>query len=247
MTGAGREGGYHQGMLVLFDVDGTLILARGAGVKSMVEAGRRLIGPRFTLEGVEIAGRLDPLIWADAAALSGVENPDRMHAVFREMYAEALSARLAAERPAYLLPGVQSLIDRLRRMDGLTLGLLTGNYPETGRMKLEAAGLDPQAFVVAAWGTDGATRRELPAAAIRRYREQMGEAIEPARVVVIGDTPYDVDCAHACGCLAVAVATGPAFSLEELQAHGPDLALADLTDTDGIVAWMAARARALAQ
>lgn len=230
-------------VLVLFDIDGTLLLTDRAGSKAMHEAGRRVVGPHFTLEHVEFAGRLDPLIWADGAAAAGILDDGEIHERFRATYAEALARRLRESPSAHTLAGVDALIDRLRRWDQATLGLLTGNYPETGRIKLEAAGLDPAHFPVTAWGTEGASRRDLPRVAMTRYAEHAGRAIHPRHVVVIGDTIHDVDCAHHNGCLAIGVASGPAFDLEDLRAHAPDLLLEDLTDADRILTWMDAQLR----
>lgn len=233
-------------MLVLFDIDGTLITSRaevkdggsrdGVGTASMVEAGRNLYGPHFTLERIEIAGRLDALIWRDAAARNRVRNHEVEHGRFRAEYARVLRSRLDAGAPVRLLPGVSTLVSELARLEQLTLGLLTGNYPETGRMKLEAAGLDTSVFKVGAWGCDGESRRALTPVAMRAHRQYTGRAIDPHQVIVIGDTPHDVDCAKAHGCRALAVATGT-FSIAQLQDAGADLALNDLTDTRQILEW----------
>ncbi len=225
-------------MLVLFDIDGTLVLTSRAGLKAMAEAGRRLFGPGFSFDGVDFAGRLDPAIWADVAASNAIENPDALHQEFRATYASILEERFLADPTAYLLPGVESLLGRLDEHHAVTLGLVTGNYPETGRLKIQTAGLDPALFPVAAWGCDGKSRRDLPPLAMRLYEEQMGRPIEPDRVVIIGDTPHDIDCAHANGCRAIGVATGPAHNIDELREHKPDLALDDLSDTDAIMDWL---------
>lgn len=225
-------------MLILFDVDGTLLLSRGAGLKAMVEAGRELFGESFGLDTIEFAGRLDPLIWSSAAEGNNIADTSENHRRFRAAYGRHLRARFEADPSAELLPGVEALITRMRGVDELTLGLLTGNYPETGRLKLQTAGLDPDIFTVAAWGDDAPQRRDLPAVAMARYAQAAGRPIEPREVVVIGDTPHDIDCAHANGCRAIGVATGPVHSLDELRAHEPELALADLTDTDAVLGWL---------
>jgi phosphoglycolate phosphatase-like HAD superfamily hydrolase len=225
--------------LVLFDIDGTLLLSHGAGIVAMEKTGRRVVGRDFELSTIEFAGRLDPQIWADAARSVGVD-PDadgELHARFREEYGRTLK-RVLRGRPAYALPGVKELVGRLRVRENTTIGLVTGNYPETGQAKIASTGIDPDAFAVAAWGTDGAIRRELPPVAMAAYAKRTGHAIEPGQVVVIGDTVHDVDCAHHNGCLAIAVATGPAFDLEALREAGPDLLLEDLTDTEGILTWL---------
>lgn len=226
-------------LLLLFDVDGTLLLSDRQGGKSMQEAGRRVVGEQFTLKHVQFAGRLDPLIWADGARHAGVETDGALHERFRAAYAEVLQRRLDETGAAHTLPGVDTLLDRLEAEDGIVLGLLTGNYPETGRIKLRAAGLDPARFVVAAWGSDAATRRDLIDVARSRYEEHTGATIEPRHVVVIGDTNHDVDCAHHHGCAAIGVATGPSHDLAALAAHEPDLLLEDLTDVDRVLAFLA--------
>ncbi len=225
-------------MLVLFDIDGTLLLSQHAGVHGMHDATRELYGDTFTFDGVEVAGRIDPQIWHDVALANGIDDPDAHHDRFRASYAEHLARRLEANNAVVVLPGVAPLLEELGAVDGLTLGLLTGNYPETGRMKIAAAGLVADDFPVAAWGSDGLDRRDLPVVAMERYRSHVSEPIEPEQVVIIGDTPHDIDCARAAGCRVLAVATGPAYSLAELEEHGPDRAVADLTATDDLVAWI---------
>ncbi len=234
-------------MLVLFDIDGTLLLTQKAGVNAMMDAGREVVGPDFSFDGIEFAGRLDPAIWASAAAANGVDDPSQVHAEFREVYAANLARRFEIDPTAFTLPGVETLVGRVADLDGAVPGLLTGNYPETGRLKIQAAGLDPDLFTIAAWGSDGDTRRDLPPVAIQRYGEHFGESIDPKRVVIIGDTPHDIDCAHANGCLVIAVATGPSNLIDELGEHKPDLLLEDLSDTDRIIGWLSANAAAAAQ
>lgn len=225
-------------MLVLFDIDGTLLLSQGQGARAMQEAARKVVGPTFTFEGVEFAGRLDPLIFRDGLRKNGCDDFDTLHGAFRAAYEESLRRRLSEPGIAAPLPGVTALLARLREPGGPTLGLVTGNYPETGRIKLEAAGLHPAWFEIPVWGVDGPTRRDLPRVALDRYAERLGHRVDPARVVVIGDTPYDVDCAHHNGCRALAVATGPAHGKADLASHHPDLLLDDLRDVDRIMAWL---------
>lgn len=228
-------------MLVLFDVDGTLLLSSGQGAKAMQEAGRRILGERFSLRSVEFAGRLDPLIFRDGLRASGfVDGFEAHHDAFRGAYAKALARRLAAPGLVRALPGVRALLGRLRERDDVTLGVLTGNYPETGAIKLRAAGLDPSWFRVPVWGIDGPTRRDLPPVGMRRYAALHGRRVPPERVVIVGDTVHDIDCAHHNGCRVVAVATGPSVERATLEAHGPDLLVDDLRDTDALVAWLEA-------
>ncbi len=225
-------------MLILFDVDGTLLLSSHQGARAMQEAGKRVVGEHFTLEGVEFAGRLDPLIWADGMRRSGERLDAPVHDAFRAAYGEALARRLEPAGVAYALPGVPALLDALARRPRTTLGLLTGNYPETGATKLRAAGLDPERFTIPVWGTDGPNRRSLLPVGLARYEALHGHTLGPERVVVIGDTPHDIDCAHANGCVALAVATGPSYTRESLARHHPELLVDDLRDTASIMTWL---------
>jgi phosphoglycolate phosphatase-like HAD superfamily hydrolase len=225
-------------MLLLFDIDGTLLLTERAGVQAMQQAGRELFGERFTLEHVSLAGRLDPLIWRDGMLAAGFAADEEQHARFQVAYERALVTRLRTRPTARALPGVLALLEHLRGLEDTTLGLVTGNYAATGSIKLRAAGIDPAWFPVAAWGGDGAHRRELPPVAMRRFAERAGRPIDAARVVVIGDTPSDIDCAHASGCRAVAVATGPSFTAAALLPHEPDLLLEDLSDSRPLLTWL---------
>jgi phosphoglycolate phosphatase-like HAD superfamily hydrolase len=224
-------------MLVLFDIDGTILLTHGAGLKAMLDAGRELFGERFTTDGVEFSGRLDMLIWSDLTRINGVTNTDDEHDRFRAAYGRHLTARLTGNPTAKLLPGVRELVDHLSGVDHITLGLLTGNYPEIGRFKIQMAGLDPDVFKVAAWGCDGSARRDLPPVAMQRLVELTGRTARGEEVAIIGDTLHDIDCAKAHGCRSIGVATG-AFSVDELRAAGADLAAETLADTASLIRWM---------
>jgi phosphoglycolate phosphatase-like HAD superfamily hydrolase len=228
-------------MLILFDVDGTLLRSKNAGLHAMQDAARKIVGEHATFEGIDTAGRLDQLIWGDLARRNGLADPDAHHDRFRALYAEFFEARLRDNPTAFALPGVQDLLEALDDVDDLVLGLLTGNYPETGRMKIEHAGIAPELFTVHAWGIDGGHRRDLPPIAIRRYEDRHGRGVESERVVIIGDTPHDVDCAHHNGCRCLAVATGR-FTIDELEACGPELALPDLADTRRVRDWLVSMA-----
>lgn len=233
-------------MLILFDIDGTLLLSKRAGLRAMQTAARELYGDHVTFDGVDFAGRLDPLIWNDVAANHGID-AEVEHDRFRQAYARHLRILFDQEALARLLPGVKELIEALQQREAITLGLLTGNYPETGRMKIETAGLDPDIFPVAAWGCDAESRSELTPVAMRKYEALQGQAIEADQVIVIGDTIHDVLCATDHGCRSLAVGTGPAYSLEELKACGADLVLDDLSDTNRILGWMLNHTEAIAE
>jgi len=229
-------------MLILFDIDGTLLLSQRAGTLSMHAAARELYGDQFTFDGIEIGGWLDPLIWDAVARANGIEDPASQHDRFRATYLRHFEERLARNSTVAALPGVVELIEALSRESEICLGLLTGNYPETGRMKIEAAGLDLDSFPVAVWGDDGGHRRELAVVAMEQYASHTGQTIEPHDVLIIGDTIHDIDCAKANGCRSIAVSTG--FCSEaDLAASEPDLLVIDLSDTQLLVKWILRPAR----
>ena len=224
-------------MLILFDIDGTILLTQGAGVQAMRDAGRELWGEQFTIDGVEFSGRLDTLIWNDLTRINSVADDAANHDRFRATYGRHLAHRLQSNHTARLLPGVRELVHEIVDVDHPTLGLLTGNYPETGRLKIQSAGLDPDLFKVAAWGCDGRIRRDLTPLAMKRHQQLTGRQVRGEEVIVIGDTPHDVDCARVHGCRSIGVATG-AFSIDDLEAAGADLTLPTLADTAGVMRWM---------
>ena len=216
--------------LVLFDVDGTLLLTAGAGMRAMKRAAGDLFGEAFRWEGIVVAGHLDHLIFAEAAALNGLEGFERHHEPFRRRYLEALAEELERGRDAVrAMPGVHSALERLRSEGRATLGLLTGNYAEAIPLKFRVVGIDPAWFEVTAFADDAASRRDLVEVALAKYARQAGTPIDPRRVVIVGDTPRDVDCAHAHGCFAFAVATG-GYDVDALARAGADRVVADLSD-----------------
>lgn len=224
-------------MLILFDIDGTLLLTNRAGLTAMKAATSELYGDEITFKGVDFAGRLDPLIWAAVVEPHDID-AEAEHDRFRAEYARQLRKAFDETATSNLLPGVRELVEALDAREDITLGLLTGNYPETGEMKIAAAGMDPGLFPIAAWGCDGQQRRDLTPVAMQRYEEKYGQAIAYDRVLVIGDTIHDVECATAYGCRSLAVATGPIYSIQQLQDTGADLVVEDLSDTKRILTWI---------
>jgi phosphoglycolate phosphatase len=216
--------------LVLFDVDGTLMLSGGAGMRAMKAVAAELFGADFRWDGIVVSGHLDPLIFAEAAALNGLGDDPLHHERFRSRYLEELRRQLERGRAQVrIMPGIHDGITRLRAGRTATLGLLTGNYEDAIPLKLAAVGLEPSWFEVTAFGDEALTRRDLAGLAIAKYPRRLGAPVVPKRVVIVGDTPRDIDCAHAHGCFAFAVATG-GYDAGELAEAGADLVVADLSD-----------------
>jgi phosphoglycolate phosphatase len=229
--------------LVLFDIDATLVKTGGAGIAAMVKAGREMVGEGFSAEGIAFAGRLDALIVPEMFARAGHRPDEGMLRAFRTRYHALLVEHLREHRAqALALPGVGALLEALRQQEhAVTLGLVTGNYAETGQEKLRACGIAPEWFAVAAWGDESPsmppTRDDLPRVAMDRHHAAGRPAVPAARTVVIGDTPHDVRCGRVNGCRTLGVATGW-NSVAELAESGADWAVEDLGDTGAIMRWL---------
>jgi phosphoglycolate phosphatase-like HAD superfamily hydrolase len=158
----------------------------------------------------------------------------RMDAVCRR-YVQLLEHELRSPsfRP-HALPGVPGLLDAVEAHPEGILGLLTGNVVEGARAKLSAVGIEPDRFAVGAFGSDHETRSELPAVAQRRALEQLGVDVRGSDVVIVGDTPNDIDCGRSVGARAIAVATG-GYRADELRAHEPHAVFEDLSSTDEVL------------
>lgn len=229
-------------MLILFDVDATLISTSRAGIDALGAAGRSLFGPGFTTERTEFAGRLDPLIIRDLLIDNALEPTAARCAGLRGGYRTNLVAMLAdPARRCAMLPGVPELVGALAQSPGVTLGLLTGNYEDTGSIKLRACGLEPGRFALRVWGDesphDPPSRDHLPHVALDRYAREHGRELDPARAIIVGDTPHDVRCARGAGMRCLAVATGH-HGVEALSVTGADRVVSDLRQTAEILAWM---------
>lgn len=214
--------------LVLFDVDGTLLRSGGATTRCIRRAAERVLGDRLVWGEIAV-GTLDQEIFCAIAAASGMDGPSLLDE-YKRIYLDELAAELNRCRAdVHLLPGVLELLDRLRERAEVVCGLLTGNFRRAVELKLDAAGLDISRFAVGAFAEDGACRAELVPAALGACQAKLGLPIPANQVILVGDTPRDIQCAREAGCRVLSVATGR-YSLEELQAQSPDAAVADLRD-----------------
>lgn len=227
--------------MLLFDIDGTLVDTGGSGLKVLHDTAIELFAGELSFEGIDTAGRLDPSLFEEAAERCGFRPGEGDHERLRDAYVEALAQGLAGPDPKLkALPGTLDLMEQLvqliatRNGDGPVLGCLTGNYGGAAHAKLNATGFDPAVFTITAFGDEAPTRPGLTELALQRYATQHGHAPDPARVVVIGDTPHDIDCAHAHGCIALGVATGR-FDRQQLVAAGADIVADDLTDASVVL------------
>jgi phosphoglycolate phosphatase len=210
--------------LLLFDVDNTLLWSGGAGSRAMGLAFRDLFGIEDGFKRVEFSGRTDRYILAEALRQHSIGGEYARHeARFLERYCAHLP-QILGELQGRLMPGLPMLLDALSCQSEVRLGLATGNFSQTARLKLARYDIDGY-FNGGAFGEDSADRSII----VRRALERLGEGLSPAEAMVIGDTPHDIFSAKACGAVAVGVATGH-NTVDELRQCGADLVFEDFSD-----------------
>lgn len=225
----------HTIRLILFDIDGTLMLPRGAGRASTRLAMQEIFNTAGRIDEHHFGGKTDWYTLVELLAEEGFSAEDVARAL--PAYEQAVARHLEAiigSFPVEACPGAHQAVAETRRRPGLLPGIVTGNVSTTAPIKLRAAGYDPAWFVVGAYGSEAADRNALPFLALERAERLLGQRIAPQQVVVIGDTPADVACARALGAVAVAVRTGYT-PVEELAAAQPDYLLDDLSAFYGTV------------
>ena len=216
-------------IIALFDIDGTLLRAGGAGRRAVELAiGEVLDGldEEVSLHSVEFAGRTDPWIVRTALGQYGIAADDALVDEVLRRYVAHLPGELERATAFEVLPGVLSLLTHLSGRDEIIMGLGTGNTEPAAYAKLARGGLD-SFFEFGGFGSDHSDRSELLRAALNRGVERSGTRAEGVRVVVIGDTPHDVAAAHAIGARCIAVSTG-GYDAAALLAAGAGLVAKDL-------------------
>jgi len=226
--------------LFLFDIDGTLVTAAGAGRVALGKALTDVFGTTGPIETYDFRGKTDPRIVWDLMTGAGLDEAAiraGMAACF-DAYVAELDALIGDGARVKIMPGIAEVVKALAGRDDAVVGLLTGNIEAGARVKLRPTGLWPL-FRLGAFGSDHMDRRELPGIACERARTIAGHHFAFEHVTIIGDTPLDVDCARACGAVAVAVATGfhPAA---DLTACAPDLFFPDFSDVPAALAALTA-------
>jgi len=215
--------------VLLFDIDGTLLLSGGAGGRSLERAIKKITGRDGGMNDVLPDGKTDYLIIEEAFRVNfpalGL-GPKEIEATL-ELYLDFLEDEVADSKGFRLMPGVPEILDACRDEDRILLGLATGNLEEGAEIKMERAGLWHY-FSFGGFGSDAIQRTDMVRVAVRRANETVGAAVPAEQIFVIGDTPHDILCAHEAGVRAIGVGASR-FSCEELAHHKPDFLLEDLT------------------
>jgi phosphoglycolate phosphatase-like HAD superfamily hydrolase len=213
---------------ILFDIDGTLLITGGAGAASWRLAFDELYGIPADIGKFTDTGMTDPDVGRKTFRAVLHREPERKE--FTRLLERRLHYlhRTVAESEDYrVLPGVQELLPRLIN-DGYLLGLVTGNVEAAAHVKLHRARLN-RFFSFGGYGSDSTDRGELTRIALKRATMVYGEPLSPAQAIVVGDTPHDVEGAHAAGMACVGVGSHH-FNVEQLREAGADYAIASLQE-----------------
>ncbi len=211
-------------MLLLFDIDGTLIDSGEAGTRSLNLAFWELFSIRDAFRDIQMAGKTDIQIMKEGLLRYGISVDGNLTHIV-ESYLRNLKREI--NNPwRHLKPGIKELLEDLSARKDIHLGLLTGNLEEGARIKLEPFGLNKY-FPSGAFGSDHEDRNSLLPIAIERFKVLTGKRFRPEDCIVIGDTPRDVYCSKPYGAKSIGVATGP-YKAEALKKAGADVVFEDL-------------------
>ena len=224
--------------LVLFDIDGTLVLTGAAGLRAMNTACAELVGHAEALDGIPVAGRTDRIILSRRGGSSRPNTRCRAPggtawALRREPSTTRSSCPGRGTKA--VMPGVRALLDTLvgsrRRVRR------TADRQLRGRCADQARTLRPVALLPLR-RVRRRCRRSQCAGARSHCERARGcglPDLAPEHILVVGDTPHDIACARAVGAVPVGVATGT-FTVEQLRATGAEIVFKDLSDTDAFLA-----------
>lgn len=222
--------------LVLFDIDGTLLLSKGIGRLSIKQAMIATFGVGGSIDTCNVGGRSYLEIVEDALDGTGVtrENISRRWELFNEQVVKTLASNLQKGLGQVVpLPGGISLVEALSMDPRVVLGIITGNPAGASWLKLETAGYKKSQFKVNVFGDEALTRAGLVELARRRAFSMVGKDFPGRQTVIIGDTINDVSCARQSGACSLIVLTG--YDAEQvLRGSGPDFIFKDLTDRQSI-------------
>ncbi len=219
---------------VLFDIDGTLLKCFGAGKKSLIEACREVFGTVGSMHAVDFQGKTDPLILLESLGIMGYREEDIHRNIdkLKSRYFEHLRTNIY-DSSSVLLPGVEELLVRLSGSDSVMVGLLTGNFRESARIKLDRFNLN-RFFTFGVFGDDASYRNDMPPIARSLIRESFNIDVPFHNIIIIGDTVHDIACAKSSGAVSISVGTGW-VDRKVLLALDPDHFFEDLSDVDGVM------------
>lgn len=213
--------------IYLFDIDGTLITSGGTGRGAMLEAFEQVLDMPSVKLSFSFGGMTDRAIVRQGLTELDVPVDESRIDALLALYLERLECTALPGRGFREHVGVRPILDSLVGSPNVALGIGTGNVEKGARIKLRCVDLDHY-FRFGGFGCDAEARHRLLSRGADRGAGQLGLPREQCRIVVIGDTPRDIEAAHAIGADCIAVATGGAASAE-LASHNPEWLFDDLT------------------
>jgi phosphoglycolate phosphatase-like HAD superfamily hydrolase len=217
--------------VLLFDIDGTLILSGGAGLRAMNRAFFELHQVPDAFDGISLSGRTDTWIVETAMTRAGIPVDNTIVNTFKERYFLLLQEEISKPgNNKRIMPGVEHLLDILKSRDSIILGLLSGNWEKSGRIKLAHFNLS-HLFKFGAFADDSGDRNMLLPFAMQRFVKSYKLKPRVEDIFIIGDTPFDIKCAKPHGVKSVAVGAAH-YSVDELAQYSPDHLLSSLEKTD---------------
>ncbi|MFH1725679.1 MAG: HAD family hydrolase [Elusimicrobiota bacterium] len=227
--------------ILLFDLDGTLVRAGGAGRKALNRAVQNVFGVRRDCGAASLAGKTDLRNFEEAIRAAVGRRPrraeiDRVHREYVRVLPRHVRVSLRAKKYR-LTPGIRGLLRRLSREKDVFLGLGTGNIEQGARIKLAPSGLGDY-FLFGGFGSDSYHRPAVLRKAVQRARRHLeGRKVSPGDVYVIGDTPLDVAAGKKAGYRTIAVGTGFG-TWRELVRSRPDHLAKDFRDVRQWLRWL---------
>ena len=211
--------------LLLFDIDGTLVLTGGAGIRALNRAFCQVVGIVNALDGIRLHGKTDPAIVREIFNARGAHQNADSYDQILAAYVDFLPAEVQRSENYRVLPGILRFLQDFQGRSDLAFGLATGNVEAGARIKLARGNLNPF-FAFGGFGSDAENRTELVRRAAHNGSRLAGVTIDPNDIFVIGDTPRDIVAGREAGYRTVGVATSD-YSTEDLSAAGADLVLLD--------------------
>jgi phosphoglycolate phosphatase len=218
-------------LYLFWDIDGTLLTTARAGIFAWEEATEEVLGERIDMSTMQTSGLTDAEIARELCLSRGADDPAAAGALLAA-YERLLPDRLSW-RKGHVLPNVRENLEALDARADVVNMLLTGNVAGGAEAKLRHYGLwEFFAETGGAFSVEGSDRTSIARAA----RARAGVTYDAERTYVVGDTPHDISCGKHIEARTVAVATGPSYTLAQLQACEPWLALEELPEPGEFIA-----------
>ena len=220
-------------VLLIVDIDGTLVDAEGAALRAMNRAIEKLFGIENAMAGQAAShfGQTDPQLLEEAYRKHQLPLPPNwpeLEATYHAFLADDLR-----QRPGRVILGAKAFSQRMAVRDRVALALGSGNFRQGAYLKLAAHQL-AGFFPTGGFGEDGPKRSQIMARALSNSEAYYGESFLQS-AVVIGGTPLDIEGAHEIGLPCLSVASGR-YTVDELQAADADMVVPNLSNADDILA-----------